>query len=136
MATTFAIGAGGTVACSDVSTVGCVLRFDTLNTFEWSAYEMRLGDPSEHCERAYADLRWISKFPDEQEWLLVPLQRCGCPGVITSAEQPGLIAHTTEHDGPGGQRVRVNHYHCSWHSLAHVDSVDGLISMSKFDWCT
>jgi hypothetical protein len=115
MATTFAIGAGGTVACSDVSTVGCVLRFDTLNTFEWSANEMRLGDPSEHCERAYADLRWISKFPDEQEWLLVPLRPTSLPGVDISAEI-GFIAHTTEHDGPGGQRVRVNHYHCGYDS--------------------
>ena len=102
MATTFAIGAGGTVASSGVSTVGCVLRFDT--TLGINKYE-----------RAYADLRWISKFPDEQEWLLVPLSEYSLPGVDTSAEI-GFIAHTTEHDGPGGQRVRVNHYHCGYDS--------------------
>ena len=34
----------------------------------------RVSTPEE--ELGAADMRWISKFPDEQEWLIVPF-RCG-----------------------------------------------------------
>eukprot|EP01047_Picozoa_sp_COSAG01_P007421 COSAG01_NODE_282_length_19505_cov_101.588117_3_plen_553_part_00 len=100
MATTFAIGAGGTVAAADVKTVGSVLCFDT----EVGSYEH---------ERVYADLRWISKFPDEQEWLMIPLHSASIPCVDTTN---GFVNRTAELDGPGGVRVKVDYFNCKWES--------------------
>lgn len=52
IARTFARSRGGTVA--DASSVGLVLHMQMSSSI------------------VVADMRWISKFPDEQEWLLVP----------------------------------------------------------------
>jgi hypothetical protein len=98
MATTFAVGAGGTVAQADVKTVGAVLCFDT-------ARGDRFGRAS---ERAYADLRWISKFPDEQEWLMIPLNSFSLPTVETERasgrDRHGFVNRTAVDVGgpPGG----------------------------------
>ena len=111
MATTFAIGAGGTVAAADVKTVGSVLCFDT-------------GTDSYEHERAYADLRWISKFPDEQEWLMIPLHEMSIPCVDITG---GFVNRTSEVDGPGGVRARVEYYNCHWESGIPPDWEPGAI---------
>jgi hypothetical protein len=62
MARIFALGEGGTVSPSSQSSIGLVLHLDTA-TF---------GTLLEEKSFVVADMRWLSKFPDEEEWLWVP----------------------------------------------------------------
>ena len=96
MATTFAKGEGGTVASAQ--THGSVLSFDTTVGFTH--------------ELAYADLRWISKFPDEQEWLLVPLSTFSLPSVT---EMPPRRMTVT---GDGGAEMTMDYFKCAWISMS------------------
>ena len=63
-------------------------------------------------ELAYADLRWISKFPDEQEWLLVPLSTFSLPSVT---EMPPRRMTVT---GDGGAEMTMDYFKCAWISMS------------------
>ena len=40
---------------------------------------------------SYANVRWISKFPDEQEWLMIPIYDSVVP---TVDDEERFVAHT------------------------------------------
>jgi len=91
----FAAGAGGTVASpSTVGTVLCFCHWDSC-----SGSPMRMGFA------ACADLRWISKFPYEQEWLMVPVGR-GC--YLSYDGRPGGEAAATWEEWKGCTLTRQN----------------------------
>ena len=123
IATVFAVGAGGTVKQSDAQQVGTVLCFPNIK--RGYAHEL-----------AIADMRWISKFPDEQEWLMMPL---GYEGNIPTVKCDYVHRHWTadgtrkykdthvanggdflvsseKRDGPNGKPVTVNYHDITWRS--------------------
>ena len=104
MATTFAIGAGGTVAAQDVKTAGCVLCINTrrVRAGAYTGVEFEETDmkPGIQSECAYADVRWMSKFPDEQEWLRIPIYDSVVP---TIDDEKGFAARTARVLGAAGQ---------------------------------
>merc|ERR1711920_357050 len=70
MASIFAKGEGGTVStASSVGTVFhvdlCKSNYNPLETIGYDKYK-------DGAAVIYADMRWISKFRDEHEWLMVP----------------------------------------------------------------
>ena len=129
IATVFAVGAGGTVKQSDAHMVGTVLCFPNIER-EY-AHEL-----------AIADMRWISKFPDEQEWLMMPLGFAGnVPAVKcdytyvhrhwtwadgtrkyiskdTHVANGGgdFLVSSEKRDGPNGKPVTVNYHDITWRS--------------------
>ena len=106
IATVFAVGAGGTVDDSDAHLVGTVLCFPR----DGPATPFKIGA----CELAIADMRWISKFPDEQEWLMMPLGYDGnIPTVSTNVD---FLVSSETRDGPNGKPVTVNYHDIIWQS--------------------
>ena len=83
VARTFALGQGGTVAAG-ASHVGLLLRFDMAP-----------------CEYAVcADMRWISKYAEEQEWIMLPI---GFDTIIRVLDGRHVerVAPDAEHPGGG-----------------------------------
>ena len=128
IATVFAVGAGGTVDDSDAHLVGTVLCFP--NYYSNRAHEL-----------AVADMRWISKFPDEQEWLMMPLgyegnvptvkcdsydKRTHLAKIKADPRFTGLIypsngdflLSSEKRDGPNGKPVTVNYHDITWLSAS------------------
>lgn len=62
-------------------------------------------------------MRWISKFPDEQEWLMIPIYDSVVP---TIDDEEGFVARTARVLGPAGQLVNVNYFHVTWESAVGV----------------
>lgn len=87
MARTFAKGEGGTV--TSAGRYGTVFHFNTH----------QVAGTSMFC----ADMRWLSKFADEQEWLMLPTVSWGYLEMGKSRLEPI----------PGGELL---HQECSWQS--------------------
>ena len=83
-----------TVAHDERKTTGTVMCFRTRPTY------VNL-DGMYLYKVAYADLRWISKFPDEQEWLMVPFSPFCLPCVQT---EHGFCVGQTSFPSAGLQR--------------------------------
>ncbi|CAE7695385.1 unnamed protein product [Symbiodinium sp. CCMP2456] len=92
MARKFAHGCGGTV--TDAGSSGCVLHISLgqgAGKLSWQSEGLIV-----------ADMRWISKFPDEQEWLIVP---------TASSLALYFQERTRERTPAGGEIVRLS---CEW----------------------
>merc|ERR1712007_271977 len=90
MARTFAIGEGGTV--TSAAKYGTVFHFDMTKLEALGLY----------C----ADMRWLSKFADEQEWLMFPLKP------MCHLE----MGHSRSEPIPGGELL---HQECWWRFSMH-----------------
>mmetsp|Transcript_53949 Transcript_53949/g.94619 ORF Transcript_53949/g.94619 Transcript_53949/m.94619 type:complete len:396 (+) Transcript_53949:121-1308(+) len=74
MAKIFARGEGCTVSKATITEFGSVFHFDMEN--------------AKNCAVICADMRWISKFADEQEWLMVPAHYWGGLKLLLSRSEP------------------------------------------------
>ena len=117
MATTFAKGQGGTVDTAQA--LGSVLCFDSR----------REDQANGHHELATCDLRWISKFPDEQEWLLIPTHQALT--AFFQCEGGGWRAACPKDGGHSGKRMltRSKHY-------KNADGSDGKVNYYNMHWAS
>ena len=102
MARKFAVGGGGTVA--NPSSSGCVLHIslgEGAGKLSWRSEGLIV-----------ADMRWISKFPDEQEWLIVPT----APNLALYFQQDPV----TERTPFGGEII---HLKCEWWRVGDDPSI-------------